>query len=222
MLALSTQKYIEELVEMPNAFIVIHRASEILENEKQKRLHFYAEVHENQKAEFINGSVVIHSPVRKWHNETTGALYKLCDTYSTVYDLGFVGIEKIMISLTRNDYEPDICFFSNEKAKSFTDEQVRFPAPDFVVEVLSPKTENIDRNIKFNDYQAHEVEEYWIIDPETQIVEQYHLENGEYKEIKKSNDGTIKSFVIKGFEIPIQAIFNKKLNVEWANKLANG
>ncbi|MEY4539280.1 MAG: hypothetical protein RLZZ306_1037, partial [Bacteroidota bacterium] len=34
--------------------------------------------------------------------------------YSDIHQLGFVGIEKIMITLTRNDYEPDICFFKKE------------------------------------------------------------------------------------------------------------
>ncbi len=49
-------------------------------------------------------------------------------------NLGEVGAEKVMIALTRNDYEPDISFFSKEKASKFTDDQMLFPAPDFVVE----------------------------------------------------------------------------------------
>lgn len=43
-------------------------------------------------------------------------------------------IEKATIGLTRNDYEPDICFFTAEKAAQFTEDQMIFPTPDFVVE----------------------------------------------------------------------------------------
>ncbi len=32
-------------------------------------------------------------------------LFKLVDTYVDKHDLGFAGIEKIMILLTRNDYD---------------------------------------------------------------------------------------------------------------------
>ena len=219
MSVLLSQKYVDDLIEMPDAFMIIHRANDILQKEKEIRQKFYTEVHENQKAEFINGKVIVHSPVRKKHNSITGALYKLIDNIVIANDLGFVGIEKIMVTLSRNDYEPDICFFKNEKADKFTDEQVLFPSPDFVVEVLSKSTEKTDRTIKFNDYAAHGVEEYWLIDPEMEIVEQYHLEDGEYREMKKSNDGMVKSFAISGFEIPIRAIFDKKLNIEWAQKL---
>ena len=70
-----------------------------------------------------------------------------------------------MISLTRNDYEPDICYFNKEKSQHFTDDQLLFPAPDLVVEVLSKSTEQTDRTIKFKDYENHNVLEYWIIHP---------------------------------------------------------
>jgi hypothetical protein len=45
------------------------------------------------------------------------------------------GIEKLMVSLTRNDYEPDVCFWKSERATQFTSEQKLFPAPDFIAEV---------------------------------------------------------------------------------------
>ncbi len=43
--------------------------------------------------------------------------------------------------------------------------QSKFPAPDLIVEVLSESTEANDRGIKFEDYAAHGVVEYWIVDP---------------------------------------------------------
>lgn len=46
----------------------------------------------------------------KRHNTSTVLLSRLMSIYTNIHQLGLVGIEKIMIMLTRNDYEPDICF----------------------------------------------------------------------------------------------------------------
>ncbi len=124
------------------------------------------------------------------------------------HDLGEIGVEKVMIRLTRNDYEPDICFFSKEKAKDFTPDQMLFPAPDFVVEIISPSTEKTDREDKFIDYAAHGIPEYWIVDPEKQTVEQYVLEGRSYQLLQKlRKNGTVASTVIQEFQIELSAVF---------------
>ena len=56
--------------------------------------------------------------------------------------------------------------------------------------------------------------EYWIIDPAAETIEQYFLENGEYELHLKSNDGHLESRAVSGFRIPIQSVFDDKLNLE--------
>jgi Uma2 family endonuclease len=141
------------------------------------------------------------------------------DTYVRLSQLGFVGYEKVMTSLTRNDYEPDLVFFGIEKADKFVKGQWKYPVPDFAVEVLSDSTESRDRGIKKNDYEAHGVEEYWIIDPVEETVEQYFLQNGQYKLHLKLDQGLIESIVIKGFAIELRAIFDEKANLEALRQL---
>ena len=105
----------------------------------------------------------------------------MIDAYVYEKDLGFVGVEKILIQLTRNDYEPDVCFFNKQKTTNFKDQQKFFPAPDLIVEILSKSTAKRDRGIKFQDYEAHGVIEYWIIDPKNKTFEQYVLKNKQYE-----------------------------------------
>lgn len=96
---------------------------------------------------------------------------------------------------------------------------MQFPAPDFVVEVLSDSTAKNDRETKFQDYAAHGVREYWIIDADKEIVEQYILAEQNYELYRKSNNGNIESVVLQGFTIPIRAVFDEKLNIEVLSKL---
>nr|WP_299418994.1 Uma2 family endonuclease [uncultured Emticicia sp.] len=205
---------LDKIMDLPDAPALVKQVVEKLNDENQRRQKFYNDIDEQMKTEFINGDIITHSPVRREHNEATGLLYKLIDTYVRKNKLGFVGFEKIMTTFTRNDYEPDIVFFHAEKSKSFTKKQVLFPVPDFIVEVLSDGTTDKDRGIKFTDYENHKVGEYWIINAEKEIVEQFLISNGQYELVLKSSNGIIKSQVIEGFEIPIKAIFNEELNLE--------
>lgn len=210
---------VEQTLEMPDAVLFVQKVKSALKAEEKKRRRFYEIVGENKKMEFINGEIVFHSPVKLRHNSATSSICNLLKTYVIKNNLGFVGVEKIMISLTRNDYEPDICFFGKEKAKNFTKRQVRFPAPDLVIEVLSDSTEKADRETKFQDYAAHGVEEYWIVDAEKEIIEQYFLQSEQYELLVKSNNGEINSIALPNFKIPIRAVFDEKINIETLSKI---
>lgn len=163
--------------------------------------------------------MLYHSPAKNIHNQVTGRIFKLLSTYAITHDLGQVGVEKRLISLTRNDYEPDVCFFRKEKSSQFTDDQMKFPAPDLVVEVLSKTTEELDRGIKLQDYEAHGVSEYWIVDPDLQTLEQYTLKDDNYSLKHKSKDGHLTCEVLAGFEVPVTAFFNDQENLNTLKKL---
>lgn len=181
----------------------------MLDQENKKRVEFRNLVHENVNAELINGEIIYHSPVKRKHWRVSTRLTTRLSNHVEKNNLGEVGVEKVMIELTRNDYEPDIVFFNMEKSIQFTDNQLLFPAPDFIVEILSDSTAKYDRNEKFIDYAAHGVSEYWIVDPEIEIIEQYLSENGAFTLFQKLHSGQLESKVIKGFAIDLADIFSK-------------
>lgn len=201
--------HIAAILESPAAPALAAELNSALEAEKKRRLQFYQDIDDDLKAEFINGEVIIHSPVKKEHTDATGFLYILLNTYVRVNQLGYVGYEKLLIALTRNDYEPDVVFFGPDKASAFQKGHWKYPAPDLVVEVLSFGTENRDRGIKLDDYAAHCVSEYWIIDPEAETVEQYVLHENAYKLHLKAGQGPIQSHAVPGFSIDIRAVFDE-------------
>ena len=190
-----------------------------LRDETERRERFYDEMSDDQKVEFIQGEVIVHSPARNRHLCAKKDLMKLLDTYVQSHGLGETRDEKCLCVFPRNDYEPDIVFFSHEKAAALTPDTMKFPVPDFVVEVLSPIAEKYDRGVKFEDYEAHGVREYWIVDAEAESVEQYVLEEGAFRLLLKSGSGDIESRVVTGFRIPIRAIFDSATNLETLRRL---
>lgn len=54
-------------------------------------------------------------------------------------------------------------------------------APDLVVEVISPSSARYDRVRKLEWYASIGVPEYWIVDPEHQILERLVFEQGSYR-----------------------------------------
>lgn len=183
---------VEQLLESPTLPESIDELQARMAEERAQREKFYDEITEDQKAEFINGEIIVHSPNKVKHLEAKDNLRTLVHTYVRVRSLGFVTGEKALCVFPGNDYEPDICYFSPGKAAQLKPNQLKLPVPDFIVEVLSESTAATDRNEKFEDYQAHGVREYWIIDPDAEVLEQYVLENGKYNLVQKSGTGEVR------------------------------
>ncbi|MDX1907154.1 MAG: Uma2 family endonuclease [Bacteroidia bacterium] len=192
--------------ELPQLLATLQAEWEI---EQQHRHSFWAEVDENRKAEFILGEIVYHSPVYGRHWMVSTRLIRYLIPYVYDHQLGKVAVEKAMIRLTRNDYEPDVCFWRTANAQHFEARQSAFPAPDFVVEILSDTTRERDRGIKLQDYALHGIEEYWIIDPEAATVEQYLLAGNTYYLAQKLATGTLHAAVITGFRIALEDLFKE-------------
>jgi Uma2 family endonuclease len=207
----------------PDAPNIIEAAAAALAEEQRRRMEFREWMSDDIKAEFINGEIILHSPVKRRHLIASGLLYRLLSTYVDKHDLGAHGHEKAMITLTRNDYEPDICFWSKEKSAQFNGDTMLHPAPDFVVEILSTRITKTDRGVKFQDYAHHGIREYWIIDPNKELIEQYGLlteKDREYLPYGKFAPGEdIQSIAIPGFVIPVAAVFNQKTNMETLGKM---
>jgi Uma2 family endonuclease len=206
-----------QLLDTPTAPFIIKQAQAALDTERQKRLDFYQWLDEDKKAEFINGEVVVHSPALDRHTAAVINLTTLLDVYVSSRDLGIVRSEKALVELTRNSYEPDVCFWGVEKAATIGEEQLYYPAPDFIAEVLSRSTQKHDRETKFADYAAHDVAEYWLVDPVRHTVEQYRIDadTDEYELAGKcSIKDTVTSIALPGFTIPVRSLFDKAANLQ--------
>lgn len=191
----------------------VDELSQWLADERVRRQQFHQDITPEMKAEFIDGEVVLHSPAQNGHLDVTSRLSRLLSLYVDLRRLGEVKIEKCLVVFPRNDYEPDLVFFRAEKAAGFAPGTMKFPVPDLIVEVLSDSTEAQDRGVKFDDYEAHGVGEYWIVDTEARTVEQYVLRAGRYELRMKAGSGELASEVITGLRLPVEALFSSAANL---------
>lgn len=197
---------IEDVLQSAQMGEIIDELKGHWEAEQNRRHAFWKDHPDNVKAEFISGEILYHSPVKLRHQIVSQAILRQLFVWETS---GFIGYEKMMIRCTRNDYEPDICFWSAEKAAQFKPDQHTFPPPDLAVEILSESTEARDRGIKFEDYALHGIREYWIVDPENCTIEQYLLKNNEqsYYLVLKLKIGQVPSVAMPGFVLAVEKIW---------------
>ena len=201
---------LEEILLSPQLPAHFETIRQTLAAEQARRERFYEEMTEDQKTEFINGEVIVHSPAKIRHTFAVSNLLFLLEAYVRKHRLGVLLFEKALVVMPRNDYEPDILFYGVEKASGLEPDQMKCPPPDFIVEVLSPSTARTDRTIKFVDYAANGVAEYWIVDPVVKSIEKYVLAGDSYSPAGTfSGEQDISSSRIAGFTIPAAAVFDE-------------
>ncbi|MEM6980506.1 MAG: Uma2 family endonuclease [Planctomycetota bacterium] len=88
----------------------------------------------------------------------------------------------IDVQLTPSDVvQPDLVVVLNDRP-IITDTRI-VGVPNLLVEILSPSNPHHDRELKFRLYQQHQVDEYWIVDPFEETVEQYVIEAAGYRQL---------------------------------------
>jgi Uma2 family endonuclease len=79
----------------------------------------------------------------------------------------------------RTIVQPDIVYVATDRVGRISERGIE-GAPTLVVEILSPSTREIDRDAKLRLYASYGVPWYWIVDPDSRVVEVYRLEAGSY------------------------------------------
>lgn len=75
---------------------------------------------------------------------------------------------------------PDIAGWRRERMPAIPDTAFLELAPDWVCETISPSTERIDRGKKLRIYAREGVSHLWLLNPLTETLESYRLENGHW------------------------------------------
>ena len=118
--------------------------------------------------------------------------------------------------------EADVAVWSKADHR-FTPELLLYPPAGLVVEVLSESTASADRKTKFVNYAKAGVHEYWIVDADTGVVEQYFNRDGAFvpQGICRGDD-RVALRAVAGFEVPAAALFEQAAFANTLRALAAG
>ncbi|HEY6168870.1 MAG TPA: Uma2 family endonuclease [Verrucomicrobiae bacterium] len=89
-----------------------------------------------------------------------------------------------------NVVQPDLLYVSRERTSILTDLGAE-GSPDFVVEILSPRTAKLDRASKRKLYAAHGVNELWLVEPRKKTIEIFRLQDDAEKPVKVHSANSI-------------------------------
>ena len=101
-------------------------------------------------------------------------------------------------------FEPDITVVCD---RSKIDRRGCSGVPDFVAEIISPRTASYDKVLKFNRYQKAGIREYWMVEPESRTVLACTLENGRYSLLTYDDTGLAPVTALPGCEIDLRDVF---------------
>ena len=160
--------------------------------------------------EFVNGEIVLRGGMTfKASGANQNLMFKLLEFVQT-NNLGEVFGGRSVCDFIENFFSPNIIYFDKEKSKVFKGNTNRFPIPNLIIECNDESCEEQNKGIKFEEYAKYGVEEYWMINPNNESIEQYKLEKGKFDFIglvKKKE--IVESIVLKGFKISLKEIFNR-------------
>jgi Uma2 family endonuclease len=102
--------------------------------------------------------------------------------------------------------QPDISIICD---KSKLDDRGCVGAPDLIVEILSPATSKKDAKDKFYLYEENGVKEYWMVDPDTKLLDIFVLGNDKKYHFagKYTEDDTVKVNIFPELEIDLTEVF---------------
>lgn len=140
---------------------------------------------EGTLAQLINNNIIISPTPTSRHQQIIRDIFLQLNIHIVSHHLGEILFAPLDVCLdTENIYQPDIIFISTERLHII---EARINgAPDLIIEVLSPGTEQVDKTDKKIVYEKNGVKEYWIVAPVSKKVIGYQLIDGKYLEIPPS------------------------------------
>ena len=163
---------------------------------------------DTRRFELIDGELfLMPSPTPK-HQMIIGQLFGILSDFMESRDVGQVFVSPLDVVLSEYDvFQPDVLFISKNRSHIIGDLNIQ-RAPDLVIEVLMPSSEDRDRGIKLKQYLRYGVREYWIIDPQDKTLEVLRASDTEFETVRVYPEGTTAtSPVLEGIQVEVEKLF---------------
>jgi Uma2 family endonuclease len=160
--------------------------------------------------QLIEGDLYMAPAPNRFHQDISRNFGVQMATYLVAHPIGVLYGAPFDVYLTETDvFQPDLLIVLNENRGILTDAGAE-GAPDLVVEILSPKTRQLDLVQKKRVYARLGVKELWFIDPEPEEVTIYRFDQDPADSVEQfSGQGEVSSPLLPGFKMALAEVFRR-------------
>ena len=156
--------------------------------------------------EIIDGEHYVNPTPHIRHQTIVGNLHLVIANWLETHPIGRVWFGPVDVIFSDFDVvEPDLVYVSNDRAKVVRPENIK-GAPDLVVEVLSYSNRRKDEITKRKLYETRGVTEYWVVDPEIDVIKIYRG-GMRVAELSLENKDALTTPLLPGLEIGLAEVF---------------
>ena len=166
----------------------------------------YLSLATNKLVEYREGRIEVLPAPTIWHQRIVLLLCRLLLAHVDEHKLGEVLFAPLRVYLRPQLYrEPDVIFLSTERA-AVTD---KYPhGADLVMEVVSPDNPEHDYERKRREYAEAGIPEYWIVDPQREMITVLSLAGARYAVHGKFGlHEQATSVLLGGFTMEVSGVF---------------
>ncbi len=168
---------------------------------------------DGKRHEIVDGEHHVTPSPNTKHQTIVGNLHGVMWAYLQRQPLGRVFVAPFDVVFSEFDIvEPDLLYLSSERAAEIITPQHVRGAPELVVEVASPSTRQRDETIKRRLYERSGVSEYWVVDPDLDLVRIYRRSGESFSraiELSREADDVLTTPLLPELEIPLTRIFRQ-------------
>ena len=165
---------------------------------------------DGKRHELIDGEHYVTPSPNLKHQGVSTNLTALIWTYLRQNPIGKVYAAPLDVVFSHFDVvEPDLLYVSEARRGVLTAKNIQ-GAPDLVVEIGSPSTRRRDEKLKHQLYERFDVTEYWVVDPDIDVVRVYRLQGGKYqraRELSLDHGDVLTTPLLPGLELKLTEIF---------------
>lgn len=165
---------------------------------------------DGNRYELIEGELFVSRSPSLTHQAVSGNLFFGLKNHLLQNPVGEVWTTPGVIFSEFSAVIPDIVYISNQRRSEIASGDRISGAPDLIIEIVSPGTENEqrDRIAKRQLYGKYGVNEYWVVDPQQRTIEVYLRANESLKlQAVLQEKDELTTSLLPGFICRVAAVF---------------
>lgn len=165
---------------------------------------------DGNRYEIIEGELFVSRSPNLTHQSVSGNIFFNVRSFLIDNPIGEIWATPGVILSEYSGVIPDLVYVSHERRAEIASGDRVMGAPDLVIEIISPGTENErrDRLVKRQLYSKHGVKEYWIVDFQNRTIEVYVLQ-GQMLQLQSTltDEDELTSSELPGYRCKLETLF---------------